>query len=80
MVDNSPEVNIVMLLSGEAGASPLVDAPFSIHAAPPRKARIIREIPAITCQMEDEMRAIFFFFIKFFFLFSLQREIKYYLK
>jgi hypothetical protein len=62
MVDNSVEVNIVTLLSKEVGVTPLVDTPFSIQAAPPRKARIIKEIPAITCQTEDEMRAIFFLF------------------
>ena len=79
IVDNSEEVNIVTLSSGEVVGAPLVDASFSIQAAPPRKASITKEIPAIICQMEDEMRAIFFFFIKFFFLFSLLQEIKYYL-
>jgi hypothetical protein len=61
MVDNSPEVNKVMLLSGEVVGTSDDDASFSIQAAPPRKARIIKEIPAIICQMKDEMRFIFFF-------------------
>jgi hypothetical protein len=62
MVDNSPEVNKVMLLSGEVAGTSDVDSSFSIHAAPPRKANMIKEIPAIICQMEDDMRAIFFLF------------------
>jgi hypothetical protein len=51
-----------MLVSGEVAGTSDVDSSFSIHAAPPRKANMIKEIPAIICQMEDDMRAIFFLF------------------